>query len=105
MGSPTAAGAPISAQAASANSPYGANAATLPPPVSVLDPVPTTQVPAVSAPVERPTDVDVTMNVGDNDKGLNVNGQQLAGQKRARDESDDLTTKGQENVKRTQLES
>ncbi|CZR59756.1 uncharacterized protein PAC_09650 [Phialocephala subalpina] len=103
-GSPTAAGAPISAQAASANSPYGANAATLPP-VSVLDPVPTTQVPAVSAPVERPTDVDVTMNVGDSDKGLNVNGQQLAGQKRARDESDDLAAEGQENVKRTQLES
>ncbi|KAF8862442.1 hypothetical protein BDZ45DRAFT_671183 [Acephala macrosclerotiorum] len=104
MGSPAAAGAPISAQTASANSPNGANAAAAaaPPLVSVSDSVPKTQ---VSIPVERPTDADVTMNVGSNDKGLDVNGQQLAGQKRARDESDDLAAEGQEHVKRTQLEA
>lgn len=96
-----AAGSPVPAHSGSANSPNGASAATSTP-VSVSEGISKTQAPAISTPIERLADVDVTMSVGENDKIPNFNGQpqQIVGQKRSRDEVDGSAAEGQENVKR-----
>ncbi|KAE8453000.1 hypothetical protein EG329_012187 [Mollisiaceae sp. DMI_Dod_QoI] len=101
-GSPAAPVTPVPVQVASASSPNGANAATVPL-VSVSDPALKIQAPAVSTPVERPAGVDVTMIGGEIDKSINFNGQQVAGQKRARDEGEGWAAEEQENAKRVHV--
>src|SRR6185437_5540629 len=66
---PAAAATPVPVQGANGESPNGASAA-MSTPVSGLEALLEAQAAGVPKPIERPADVDVTVNVSENDKGI-----------------------------------